>query len=148
MEKTWTPGIKYKSRTSTGPANNTIPELKEYYFDCSSIHEADRFISSKKAIIAYMGANFGGDIKATLENMEIFTPPEPVNPATEKGYTNDVDDKGKIIRYAREKTTYKEQKKFDNEMAAFVKRKQNLANHMEKAFVYSWTSALKLYKIK
>ena len=38
-----------------------------------------------------MGANFGGDIKATLENMEIFTPPEPVDPVTAKGYMDDKD---------------------------------------------------------
>ena len=131
-KKPWTPGIKHKSRASTGPANNTIPELKNYFFDCSSIHEADRFISSKKAIIAYLGAKYGGDIKATLENMQVFEPDEPDDPATK--YSNDVDDEGKITRYAREKMSYKEQKRFDNEMAVFVKRKQNLANTMEQAY--------------
>ena len=33
-----------------GPADCTIPALKEHYFDCSGYNEADRFISTKKAI--------------------------------------------------------------------------------------------------
>ena len=37
--KPWTPGYKTKPTGHNGPANNTIPELKEHYFDCSSIYE-------------------------------------------------------------------------------------------------------------
>ena len=36
-----------------GPADNTIPELAEHYFDCNSFNEADRFINTKEKIIQY-----------------------------------------------------------------------------------------------
>ena len=134
FRKPWTPNNKIKNKNSTGPANNTIPEIKEYYFDCSGIHEADRYITSKKGITAYIGTTYGGDIKATLENEEVFQFPEPEDPITANGYEDDVGEDGRVIRYAKDKMTYKEQKKFDNELTIFVKRKQTLATHMEKAY--------------
>ena len=132
FRKPWTPGNKTKIKKGPGPAECTIPELKHHYFDCGSIHEADRYITTNKAIIAYMGATYGGDIKATLENCRIFTFPEPDDPVDNY---NDIEDKdGKVVRYAKNQMTYKEQKKFDHEMSAFVKRKELLAKHMEQAY--------------
>ena len=39
-----------KENTS-GPAENTIPELADHYFDCNSFNEADRYINTKEKII-------------------------------------------------------------------------------------------------
>ena len=87
-KKPWTPNYKVnKSMGSHGPANNTIPELKNHYFDCSSIHEADRFITTMKAIVSYMGTNYGGDISTTLENLKDFEPPAPEDPETKYKYS-------------------------------------------------------------
>ena len=134
FRKPWTPGNKTKIKKGPGPAECSIPELKNHYFDCGSIHEADRFITTNKAIIAYMGATYGGDIKATLENCEVFTFPEPDDPEDNYEDIKDEEDENKIIKTAREQLTYKEQKKFDYEISAYVKRKEQLAKHMEQAF--------------
>ena len=103
--KRWTPGTKTKSIATGGPANCTIPELEKHYFDCGSIHEADRFITTNKAIIAYMGANFGGDIKTTLENVKVYDIPEPEDPSQD--LSDILDAEGRIIRSAKEQVGYK-----------------------------------------
>ena len=124
---------------SHGPANNTIPELKDHYFDCSSIHEADRFITTMKAIVSYMGTNYGGDISTTLENLKVFQPPAPEDPVDKYKYKDIYDEKKEnIIKLAKNQITYSQQKEFDYEMQAYVKRKQNLANHQEKAYWIIW----------
>ena len=102
FRKPWTPGNKTKLKKGPGPAECTIPELKQHYFDCGSIHEADRYITTNKAIIAYMGATYGGDIKATLENCRVFVFPEPED-SIEKHHLVDIKDKdGNVIRYSRD----------------------------------------------
>ena len=139
-KKPWTPNYKVnKTIGSHGPANNTIPELKNHYFDCSSIHEADRFITSMKAIVSYMATNYGGDISTTLENLKDFEPPPPEDPVDKYKY-KDIKDKdgNNIIKLAKDQITYSQQKEFDYEMQAYVKRKQNLANHKEKAYWIIW----------
>ena len=61
-KRPWTPAYKSKSNGHNGPANNTILELKNHYFDCSSIHEADRYITTILAIISYLGTQYKDDI--------------------------------------------------------------------------------------
>ena len=102
--KPWTPNYKIKkSAGNSGPANNTIPELKDHYFDCSSIHEADRFITTMKAIVSYMGTNYGGDISTTLENLKDFEPPPPEDPVDKYRYKDIYDKDGeKIIKSAND----------------------------------------------
>ena len=78
--KPWTPGYKAKSNSHNGPANNTIPQIKNHYFDCSSIHEADRYITTITDIISYMGSQYGCDISTTLENLKDYDPPAPIDP--------------------------------------------------------------------
>ena len=134
FRKPWTPGNKAKIKSTVGPANCTIPELEDHYFDCGSIHEADRYITTNKAIIAYIGAKYGGDIKATLENCEVFQFPEPEDPKDVHGLVDILADDGTVIRSAKDQMTYKQQKKFDCEIQAFVKRKERLATHMEQAY--------------
>ena len=134
FKKAWTPGNTTKSKATTGPAECSIPELENHYFDCGSIHEADRFITTNKAIIAYMGSNFGGDIKTTLENCEVFKIPEPEDPTVTNGLSDILDADGRTIRSEKEQVGYKEQRKFDCEMSSFIKRKEKLANLMEKSY--------------
>ena len=151
-KKPWTPNYKIKkSAGNSGPANNTIAELKDHYFDCSSIHEADRFITTMKAIVSYMGTNYGGDIATTLENLKVFQPEAPEDPVDKYNYEDIYDDDNeKIIKLAKDQITYSQQKEFDYKMQAYVKRKQNLANHMEKAYwiIYDQCSEPLQNKIK
>ena len=46
--------------------------------------------------MSYLGANLGGDIKATLENGVVFSPPEPIDPITANNYEDDKDKEGKL----------------------------------------------------
>ena len=41
-KKPWNPVYKGKSKSINRPANNTIAEVNEHYFDCSNLREADR----------------------------------------------------------------------------------------------------------
>ena len=134
FKKAWTPGTTTKSKVTAGPVECSIPELEDHYFDCGSIHEADRYITTNKAIIAYMGANYGGDIKATLENCEVYQFPEPEDPKDVHKLADILENEGKIIRSAKEQMAYKQQRKFDCEMQAFLKRKEKLASLMEQAY--------------
>ena len=134
-KKPWTPAYKCKSNGHNGPANNTIPELKIHYFDCSSIHEADKCITTMNAIISYLGTQYGGNICTTLENTKDYESPPPEDPEKRYGYKDLKDTNGKtIFKLAKDQITYSLQKEFDYEMQAFVKRKQNLAVHKEKAY--------------
>ena len=107
-KKPWTPAYKSKPNGHSGPAKNTILELKSRYFDYSSIHEADRYITTMKAIISYVGTQFGGDISTTLENLKDYEPPAPEDPVTRYKYKNIIDkDDGKIIiQVAKDQITY------------------------------------------
>ena len=90
-KKPWTPAYKSKSNGHNRPTNNTIPELKNHYFDCTSIHEVDRYITTMNAIISYIGTQYGGDISTTLENLKDYEPPAPEDPVTKYGYRNIID---------------------------------------------------------
>ena len=122
-KKPWTPGYKSKSSGHNGPANNTISGLKNHYFDCSSIHEADRYITTMKAIIFYLGTQYGGDISTTLENMKDYEPPAPVDPETKFNYVDLLDEDGKtVLKLAKDQITYSQQKDFDYKMQDYVKK--------------------------
>ena len=78
------------SRRSTGGSNiltssysGGIEELKGHYYDCSSYKQADKFVTTTKAIKEYVGKNYsnGGDIRATLESMTEFPIEYPEDPS-------------------------------------------------------------------
>ena len=72
------------------------------------MHGADRFITSKKTIISYLGTKYGGEIKATLKNHTDFQPPEPVDPVTKFMYVNIKDaDRKTAVKSAKDQITYK-----------------------------------------
>ena len=60
-----------------------------------------------KAIISYVGTQYGGDISTTLENLKDYEPPAPENPVTKYGYRNIIDkDDGKtILQLAKDQIT-------------------------------------------
>ena len=92
-----------------------------------------------KAIISYMGTQYGGDISTTLENLKDYEPPPPIDPVKRYGYDDIYDDEGStIVKLAKDQITYSQQKEFDYEMQAYVKRKQSLLTHKEKAFWILW----------
>ena len=76
-----------------------------------------------KAIVSYMGTNYGGDISTTLENLKDFEPPPPEDPVDKYKYQDIYDEKKeKIIKSANDQITYSQKKEFDYEMQAYVKR--------------------------
>ena len=81
------PAVK---KFTSGPAECNIPELAEHYFDCISFNEANRFINTKEKIIQYLGTNYGGDVRATLEKMEIYQIPVPEDPVKKRKHTDDI----------------------------------------------------------
>ena len=60
-------GLKF-STPKKAPAECTVKALQDHYFDCSGYNEADRYPTTKRAILQYMGTKFGGDIRMTLES--------------------------------------------------------------------------------
>ena len=77
-------------KNTSGPAEDTTPELADHYFDCNSFNEADRYINTKEKIIQYLGIKYGGDARATLEKMELYQVPVPKDPVQEGNYEDDV----------------------------------------------------------
>ena len=133
---------KVKNRNTSGPAENTIPELAEHYFDCNSFNEADRYINTKEKIIQYLGTKYGGDVRISLEKMELYQIPPPKDPVVTGNHEDDVvvDAEGNktVTKSARDKISYSEKKIFDKEIANFVERKRRLFSHMEIAYSVIW----------
>ena len=120
---TWLNRKKPKARLEKkGPADCTIAELQEHYFDCSGYNEADRYVNSKKAIVQYLGQQFGGDVRVALESGVMFVVPPPKDPAEEED--DDKDAAGNVTKTARDKVSYVKNKTFEKEIAEYVKRKQ------------------------
>ena len=115
-----------------GPADCTVKELEQHYFDCSGTNEADRFVNTKRAIVQYMGRKYGGDIRVTLETGERFKVPEPVDPASK--YTDKKDKNDVVVKTAREQMTELESREYEKMISEYVKRKGTLQTNMEKAF--------------
>ena len=107
---------KMPKKNTSGPAENTIPELADHYFDCNSFNEADRYINTKEKIIQYLGTKYGGDVRISLEKMQMFEIPAPKDPVETGNYQDDVvtDKEGNetIIKKARNKISYSEKKIF------------------------------------
>ena len=89
-------------REKKGPADCTIAELQEHYFDCSGYNEADRYVNTKKAIVQYLGQQFGGDVRVTLESGQMFVVPAPKDPAEDE--VDDTDAAGNVTKTARQKS--------------------------------------------
>ena len=114
-----------------GPAECTVPALEENYFDCSGYNEADRYLSTKRAIVQYMGTKYGGDIRVTLESGKRFVVPAPTDPAD--NYIDFVDDNNNPIT-ARSQITPQEDQDYKEELKTYSKRKRELQRNMEKAY--------------
>ena len=123
-------GGKY-SIPKKGPAECTIPALQDHYFDCSGYNEADRYLSTRKAIVQYMGTKFGGDIRVTLESDRKFEVPAPPDPADD--YIDFVDEDGKAIT-ARSQVTPREEQDYNEELKTYSRRKRELQKNMEKSY--------------
>ena len=127
-------GGKKKDRytiSKSGPAECTVAALEDHYFDCSGYNEADRYISTKKAIIQYMGRKYGGDIRVTLESGKRLRFPAPPNPAD--NYIDFVDGDGNAIT-AESQITLQEREDYKEELKDFSKRKRELQKNMEIAY--------------
>ena len=82
------------STPKKGPAECSVKALEDHYFDRSGYNEADRYLSTKRAIVQYMGTKFGGDIRVTLESGKRFKIPAP--PDSADNYIDFVDENGKF----------------------------------------------------
>ena len=139
---------------SSGPTDKTIPELEDYYFDCNSFNEADRYINTKEKIIQYLGTKYGGDVRVTLEKMQIYKIPVPDDPVVVGNYSDDVvkDKEGNetITKKARDKISYSEKKIFDKQIGDYVARKEKLARNLEIAYsvVFGQCSETLQHKLK
>ena len=89
-------------------------------------------MNTKKAIVQYLGQQFDGDVRVTLESGEMFVVPAPKDPAEDE--TEDKDADGNVTKTARQKVSYVKNKTFEKEIAEYVKRKQMLQTNLEKAF--------------
>ena len=117
-----------------GPADCTVAELRDHYFDCSGYNEADRYLTTKKAIIQYLGQQYGGDVSVTLKTGRMFNVPVPHDPAEDKEDDVDPTDSSIILKTARQKVSYVDAEAFKKEIGEYVKRKQMLQINLEKAF--------------
>ena len=61
-----------------------------------------------KAIISYVGTQFGGDISTTLENLKDYEPPKQEDPVVRCKYRDilDKDDEKTILKFAKDQITY------------------------------------------
>ena len=78
-----------------------------------------------------MGKNYsnGGDIRATLENMEELHIENPRDPAED--YTDITDDNGDVTTTAVDQVTYLERKVYGNEIIVMVKRRNTLRSNLQ-----------------
>ena len=132
----------HTSRRNPGTSNvlsssfsGGIEDLKSHYYDCSSYKQADKFVTTTKAIKKYGGKNYsnGGDIRATLENMREYEIENPIDPSED--YEDIIDsDTGQVTQTAIEQVSYLEKKRYDNEIIAMVKRRNALKSNIQKAY--------------
>ena len=118
------------ANTSTRKFKGKKDELKGHIYDCSSQKQSDQFVTTTREIAEYVGRTYkyGGDIKATLEKLELVTidlPDQPVDP-------NDVLQK---LIYTKEAEEY-------------VKKKVFLRENMKTAFSLIWGQCSDLMRVK
>ena len=61
-------------------------------------------MNAKKAIVQYLGQQFGGDVRVTLESGEMFVFLAPKKPADDE--VDDNDAAGNVTKTARQKVSY------------------------------------------
>ena len=104
------------STPKKGPAECTVKALQDYCFDCSGYNEADRYLSTKRAIVQYMRTKFGGDIRITLETgrkIEVLAPPDPAD-----NYIDFVDENGNTLT-ARAQVTPRDAQDYTEELKTY-----------------------------
>ena len=89
-------------------------------------------MNTKKAIVQYLGQQFGEDARVTLESGEMLAVPVPKDPADD--YEDEKYAAGDTTKTARQKVSYVNNMTFEKEIAEYLKRKQMLQTNLEKAF--------------
>ena len=108
--------------------------LNGHYFDCSSYSQADRFVNTLKEIIEHVGRTYkyGGDIRATIDNLELFKVPAPLDPAD--NYQDVLTSSGRVSKSARDQVSFIENETFRQEIQAYVKRKGILQSNVQQSY--------------
>ena len=125
--------FKSRSTSYVVPFRDGIEALRGHYYDCSSSREADRFVTTTKHIVEYVGREykFGGDIRSTLEHMTMFMIPKPNDPAD--NYQPVKDSSGCIIM-PRDQLDFFDTKLFEREIREYVRRKTVLSTNIQKSY--------------
>ena len=105
-------------------------ELKGHLYDCSNQKQSDQFVTTTCEIAEYVGRTYKyvGDIKATLEKLDIFQidlPPQPDDP----------DDALQKLIYTKEAEEH-------------VKRRVFLCENMKTAYSLIWGQCSDLMRVK
>ena len=141
---------RFRANKPTSTFTGGFPDLKGNIYDCTTFRQADRYITTTKAVVEYIGRTFthSGDIRATVENEQLFVIDTPDDPAEE--YSDSEDDEGNITQTAIMKVPYVDNKVFELELSSYVKRKSVLTSNVQKAYslVLGQCTDLMLSKIK
>ena len=115
------------------PFEGGIDDLKGHYYDCSSGKQADRYVNTTRQITEYVGREYkyGGDIRATIENMTLFNIPKPEDPSDQYQLITKRD--GTVVT-AREKVSYTDSEVFKHEINEYMRRKSILRSNLQKGY--------------
>ena len=115
------------------PFDGGIDELKGHYYDCSSGKQADRYVTTTRNIVEYVGREYkyGGDIRATLENMSQFKIPKPEDPSDDYNTIKNTDSS---IITPRDQVSFTDSEMFKNEINEYVRRKNTLITNIQKGY--------------
>lgn len=111
-----------------------LDELANNYYDCSRYKQVDKFVSTTKAVKEHVGRTYknGGDVRATLDLMSVFTILIPTDPADK--FKDVLDRNGDVTFSKCDQVSYMDQEIFRQEINAFVKRKGTLESNFQKLY--------------
>jgi len=95
-------------------------ELKTHVYDAIDIHQADQYIKTTREICDYIGRTYkyGMDIRLSIENMELYTIPQPADPP--------------------ENATRTEIRIWEKSVDDYVTRKSVLSENVKKTYSLIW----------
>ncbi len=119
-----------EKKTTTGKFKRNCEELQGHTFDCSGYKQADKYVTTIKRIAEHVGAEYkqGGDIRSTIENEQKFAIPMPTDPGDQASNLQ------KMI--------------FKGEVDAYIKRKGQLDENIQKAYSLMLGQCTELLKSK
>ena len=110
-----------------------LHELADNYYDCSNYRQADKFVTTTKAIKEHVRRMYrDGDVQATLDNLALYTIPIPADPAD--AFTQLVDATTGVVTTPREQVSYLDQEVFRQKINVYVKCEATHQSNMQKLY--------------